>query len=92
MWNDEDLKRIPLSANDQEYKDVERAIRFTAQTTVNQIVKVGKQSELYLVNNQQRTNPYILDIGILRYQDIGMSALQGFPLLYNSCLYQQRYN
>jgi len=44
MKNDEDLTRIPLNANDQEYKDVEKAVRATAQTTVNQIVKVGKNT------------------------------------------------
>ena len=42
MKNEEDLKRIPLNANDQEYKDVEKAARSTAQATLNQIVKIER--------------------------------------------------
>lgn len=49
MKNDEDLKRIQLNANDQEYKDVEKAVLSTAQTTLNQIVKVRK-NKLHFVS------------------------------------------
>ena len=43
MKDDEVLKIVQLNASDQEYKDVEKAVRSTAQTSLNQIVKVRKR-------------------------------------------------
>lgn len=52
MTRDEEFKAIQLSVNDQEYKDVAKAVLSTAQTTVNEIVKVRKNTVSSVVNNE----------------------------------------
>lgn len=52
MEDDEVWKRFQLNASDQECKDVEKAVRSTAQTTVNQIVKVRNINEFDFIGTK----------------------------------------